>query len=78
MKKMFLVLGIAAVLTACNNSAESTDRSKDSLDSIASLKKDAIDSSADARKDAVDSLTDAKKENIEQRDSLNKKDTLSK
>ena len=78
MKKMFLVLGIAAVLTACNNSAESTDRSKDSLDSIASLKKDAIDSSADARKDAVDSLTDAKKDAVEKIDSLNRKDTLSK
>jgi hypothetical protein len=78
MKKLLGLFLIAAVLTACNNSAESTDNTKDSLDSIANLKKDAIDSSADAKKDAIDSTTQAKKETLDKLDSLNKKDSTRK
>lgn len=72
MKKYLGILMIAGSLVACNNSAESTNDTKDSLDSVANAKKDVIDSSAEARKDMIDSTTEAKKEMV---DSLNKKDT---
>jgi hypothetical protein len=62
MKKLFIVLGIAASVTACNNAADSADNTKDSLDSAASERKDMIDSSADVRKDMIDSTTEAKKD----------------
>jgi hypothetical protein len=78
MKKFLGIVIIAAALTACNNSADSTNRAKDSLDSVAGVKKELIDSSADAKKDAVDSLTNAKKEVVVKSDSLNKKDSLHK
>jgi hypothetical protein len=78
MKKFIGIVIIAAALTACNNSAESTSNSKDSLDSIANAKKDVIDSNANAKKDAVDSITNAKKETVEKMDSLNKKDSTHK
>ncbi|HWJ92277.1 MAG TPA: hypothetical protein VNR87_14270 [Flavisolibacter sp.] len=78
MKKFLGLFLVVAVLTACNNSAESTDNAKDSLDSIANLKKDVVDSSADARKNAIDSVTNAKKESLDKLDSLNKKDTTRK
>jgi hypothetical protein len=78
MKKFLGVLVIAASLAACNNSADSTDNKKDSLDSIASEKKEMIDSSAEAKKDAVDSVTNAKKETLNKMDSLNKKDSTHK
>jgi uncharacterized coiled-coil DUF342 family protein len=75
MKRLFVLLFAAAVLAACNNSAESTDRTKDSLDSIAREKKDNIDSTAEASKDRIDSLNEQKKESVERMDSLNKADT---
>jgi hypothetical protein len=78
MKKFLGVIVIAAALTACNDSANSTDNTKDSLDSVANAKKDVIDSSANAKKEAVDSLTDAKKETVDKMDSLNKKDSTHK
>jgi len=78
MKKLFLALFSAFLLSACNNAADTTENKKDSLDSVASEKKEMIDSSADVKKDVVDSVTDAKKEALDRRDSLNKKDTTHK
>jgi hypothetical protein len=78
MKKFLGVIAIAATMVACNNSADTTDNTKDSLDSIANAKKDIVDSTADQRKDAIDSLTDAKKDAVDKIDSLNKKDTTHK
>jgi hypothetical protein len=65
MKKFLAILLIAGSVAACNNAADSTDNTKDSLDSSASERKDMIDSSADARKDMVDSTTDAKKDMVD-------------
>lgn len=72
MKKILGILAIAGVLTACNNSADTKDNMKDSLDSVANLKKDMIDStknkvdsSADAQKNKIDSTTEAKKDKID-------------
>lgn len=73
MKKLFIVLAVAGAFTACNNSANTTDNAKDSLDSVAKERKEmvdsttkattnALDSSANARKDMIDSTTKAKKE----------------
>ena len=65
MKKLFMVLTVAAFLTACNNSADTAENTKDSLDSVANVKTDAIDSTADAKIEAIDSTTEAKKEVID-------------
>jgi hypothetical protein len=75
MKKVAFVLLAAATFTACNNSADSTNNTQDSLDSVASAQKENIDSNASAQKDQVDSLTDQKKETADRMDSLNKKDS---
>ncbi|HEY0354737.1 MAG TPA: hypothetical protein VGC29_00955 [Flavisolibacter sp.] len=64
MKKLLMMAVIAAGLVACNNSAESTDNTKDSLDSIANAKKEAIDSTAEQRKENIDSLTELKKDQL--------------
>ncbi len=73
MKKFLAILAIAGTLIACNDSADSTDNAKDSLDSIAAEKKDRIDSSADQRKDVIDSTTEMKKEALDKLDSANRK-----
>ncbi len=78
MKKVFIFLAVAGFLTACNNSATSTENKKDSLDSSASVRKDKIDSSADSKKDQVDSVTKAKKAMMDKMDSLNRKDSTKK
>lgn len=69
MKKLFIVLAAAGFLTACNNSADTVDNTKDSLDSVANVKTDVIDSTADRKIEQIDSTTDAKKDAI---DSVNK------
>jgi hypothetical protein len=78
MKKFLGVIAIAATMVACNNSADTTENAKDSLDSVANAKKDMVDSTADQRKDAVDSITEAKKDALDKMDTLNKKDTTHK
>jgi len=78
MKKLFIVLAAAGFLTACNNTADTTDNAKDSLDSIENAKKEAIDSSSKEQKQQIDSTTDAKKEALDRKDSANRKDTLRK
>ena len=72
MKKLFLIGFAAATLVACNNSGESADNQKDSLDSIANAQKEAIDSSADRKIDVIDSVTQRKKDSLDRIDSANR------
>ena len=69
MKKFLGVLAIAGTLVACNNSADSAENTKDSLDSAANVKTEKIDSAADATINKIDSATEAKKDQV---DSLKK------
>ena len=81
MKKLFLIVFTAIALAACNNTGESTDNKKDSLDSIANAQKAAIDSSADRKIDVIDSVTQRKKDSLDRIDSINRatgKDTTNK
>ena len=78
MRKLFYITVLAGILAACNDTAESTENTKDSLDSIANEKKDVIDSSAEARKDRVDSTTEMKKDALDRADSIRKADTTSR
>ncbi len=78
MKKLVVILGLSVTLVACNNEADSTARTKDSLDSIANVRKDFIDSSAEARKDIIDSTTEQKKEALDRLDSLNRRDSAAR
>jgi len=78
MKKLFIVLAVAGTLTACNNSADTTADTKDSIDSVAGEKREAIDSTAEQKKDAVDSTAEQKKEALDRLDSLNRKDSTKK
>ena len=68
MKKLFMVFAVAGFLTACNNSADTVDNTKDSLDSVANAQTNIIDSTADQKIDNIDSTVDAKKDAI---DSMN-------
>ena len=65
MKKFIAVLAIAGTLVACNNSADSAENKKDSIDSAANVQTDKIDSSANAATDKIDSAADAKKDAID-------------
>ena len=78
MKKLLVILGLSVAIISCNNEADLTARTKDSLDSIANVKKDVIDSSAEARKDVIDSTTEQKKEALDRLDSLNRRDTVNR
>jgi hypothetical protein len=78
MKKLFIILAVSGVLTACNNAADTTADQKDSIDSMATERKEAIDSSADQRKDVIDSTAEQKKEALDRLDSLNKRDSTKK
>src|SRR5688572_23674546 len=78
MKKLFYITVMAGILIACNDAAETTDNTKDSLDSIANEKKDVIDSTAEARKDRIDSTTEMRKDALDRRDSIRKADTTTR
>ena len=75
MKKILALAVLAVSLVACNESADSAARAKDSLDSIANAKIEVIDSSADAKIDAIDSTTEAKKEALDS--TANRVDSIS-
>lgn len=75
MKKVFLVLAIALSVMACNNSSETTENKKDSLDSIANEKKDMVDPTAEQKKDVIDSTTAQKKDALDKMDSARRKDS---
>ena len=78
MKKIALILAITGSMIACNNSSETTENKKDSLDSVASEKKDMIDSTAEQKKDMIDSTTAQKKDALDKMDSAARKDTTKK
>lgn len=65
MKKVFMILAVAASLTACNNAADNAGEKKDSIENAAEQTKDAIDSSASATKDMVDSTAEVKKDMVD-------------
>ena len=78
MKKILLVIAIAGSVMACNNSSETTEDKKDSLDSIAGEKKDMIDSTAEQKKDMIDSTTEQKKDALDRMDSARRRDSTKK
>jgi hypothetical protein len=79
MKKMILALAAGTVFIACDNAADGTNRTKDSLDSIANVRKDRIDSTAEQRKDAIDSVTQRQQDVLNRADSLNRqRDTIAR
>ena len=75
MKKLLFAAVVAASLTACNNSSESTENQKDSLDSVARVQKNAIDSQAERKEDKIDSATERKKDALDRKDSAAHADT---
>jgi hypothetical protein len=76
MKRIFLASFLVVSLAACNNSADSTDNKKDSLDSLNSQQKERVDSSAEQKKDALDSSTQAKKDALDKADSAKRADSV--
>jgi hypothetical protein len=87
MKNVFLLLATGVIFTACNNSADSTDNKKDSLDSVANLQKKMVDSTTKegkteldsagkATKQVIDSTTEMKKKALDSRDSARRADSI--
>jgi hypothetical protein len=72
MKKFLGVLVIAASLVACNNSADTVDNTKDSLDSVEKAKKEGVENAADSTINKIDSTYDAAKDSLQAKDSLSK------
>lgn len=81
--KLF-TLTVVILLVSCNNSADTTENKKDSLDSVAHAQKNIIDSAAnEARKkvdsiekqgkEMIDSTTAVRKEELQKEDSLKRK-----
>lgn len=73
MKKFLGILVIAGALVACNNSADSTEDKKDSIDSAANAQKEAVDSNANHMQNQIDSNANAKKDSLNAKDSVNHK-----
>ena len=65
MKKLLMIMAVAASLTACNNSANTEADMKDSVDSAANVQKEIIDSTADRKEEIIDSTAEAKKDVID-------------
>ena len=78
MKRFLAILVLAGSLTACNNSASTTDEKKDSIDSTASEQKEMVDSNAKEQKEMIDSSAEKKKDVLEHKDSIKEKDTKKK
>lgn len=78
MKRLFVILALAGSLAACNNSADTTDEKKDSIDSVASEKKDMVDSAASEKKDMIDSSAEMKKDALNRADSIKHRDSVKK
>ena len=72
MKKFLGIFAISGMLVACNNAADSTDNTKDSLDSVEKAAKDTIENVSDRAKDSVDATMDAAKDAVDAKDSLTK------
>ena len=78
MKRLFVIVALAGALTACNNSAGTTDEKKDSIDSMASEKKEMVDSTAEQQKDKIDSAAEKKKDAVDRVDSMHHKESVKK
>jgi hypothetical protein len=87
MKKLFSLLAAGCLLAACNNSANTADNKKDSLDSVAKAQKEMVDSTTKqgkqqldsagkVAKQSIDSNTKATKKLVDRADSLRKGDTV--
>lgn len=64
MKKFLGILFIAASLVACNDSANTTERTKDSLDSVEKAKKEIVEDKSDSTINKIDSVYDAKGDSV--------------
>ncbi|MDB5205324.1 MAG: hypothetical protein JWR72_399 [Flavisolibacter sp.] len=69
MKKVLMVIAVAGFMASCNNEADSTTRTKDSLDSVTKATTNAIDSNANQATEKVENLNDSTKNLL---DSTNK------
>lgn len=65
MKRFLGIVAIAAVFVSCDNTANSDQKIKDSLDSITKLQKESIDKSSEEAKENLDSINNAKKEVVD-------------
>jgi gas vesicle protein len=73
MKKLFLVFAVAGSLVACNNAADTAQKTKDSLDSVTKLQKESVDNAAQEAKENLDSTSNVIKDSVDQvKDSVNK------
>ena len=73
MKKLFLVFAVAGSLVACDNAADTAQKTKDSLDSVTKLQKESVDNAAQEAKENLDSTSNVIKDSVDQvKDSVNK------
>ena len=70
MKKVFAILAVAGVMTACNNTTP-TEAKKDStvtaIDSTKNAMKDSVKANADSTKKMIDSSAKAKKDSVKKK-----------
>ena len=66
MKKLFLVLAVAGSLVACDNAADTAQKTKDSLDSVTKLQKESVEDAAKDAKENLDSTSEAVKDSVDQ------------
>ena len=69
MKKFLGILAIATTMVACNNSADSTENTKDSLDSVERAKNDTMENRTDRAQDSLSNVTEAQKDSVNKADS---------
>jgi gas vesicle protein len=65
MKKLCLVFAIAGSLVACDNSADTAQQAKDSLDSVTNLQKESVEDAAKDAKENLDSTSEAVKDSVD-------------
>ena len=65
MKKLFLVLAVAGSLVACDNAADTAQKTKDSLDSVTKLQKESVEEAAQDAKQNLDSTSEAVKDSVD-------------
>ena len=70
MKKVFAILAVAGLMTACN-SGTSTDEVKDStlnaIDSSKNAMKDSVEATSDSTKSLIDSAAKAAKDSVKKK-----------
>ena len=65
MKKILLVLAVAGSLVACDNAADTAQKTKDSLDSVTKLQKESVENAAEDAKENLDSTSNAVKDSVD-------------